>query len=258
MESSLVRVKFAFREAVEKQDHTTLKMLMNNHAGTAQLRKVVAKELFDGFTPLQQACLSQNKEIVVLFVEHGLEVEHKGKYGWTALHAASFACKPGNDISIISLLLNSCASVAARDDHGCLPIDLAENSEVKEVLLAKMEEKGHSELVDMYRKLQQPRTYFKNDLVKRWVEGGIAVTRDNSENKENRAGALYDAKALPPRDFVSNCFYTACEQRERLVSDRPALRRDRERGRRRVASWNIKSRRDSGISLDNSDSFTYI
>lgn len=251
MENSFIRVKFAFREAVESQDYTTLKMLLTNRAGTALIRKVIVEELFDGFTPLQRACLMQNREMAALFVEQGVEIGHRGKYGWTALHAASFACKPGNDITIVSLLLNSCADITARDDHGCLPIDLTESRAVRDVLLAKMEEKGHSELAEMYRKVKRTKGNTEDNIVMQWVGNGAAEASKHMEDKEK-------TKPFWTKDFGSSCFYTTCEERSQFLLDRPILRRDKEFGKRRVASWNIRSRRDSGISLDNSDSFTYV
>ena len=257
MEKGSTRLKFAFRDAVERQDYTTLKLLMTNSVGAAQIRKIIAEEEFDGFTALQRACLVQNKEMVTLFVDHGVEIDHRGKYGWTALHAASFACKPENDISIVLLLLNSCANITARDDHGCLPIDLAENRNVKDALLMRMDEKGHSELVDMYRKLKCPRTSAKYDIVMKWVEEGTRVAAER-ENKENKKEQSHRSKSFSVRSMGSSYFYTTCEQREQFLSDKPVFRRDRELGKKRIASWNIKSKRDSGISLDNSDSFTYV
>ena len=261
MENSFVRVKFAFREAVESQDITTLKMLLTNSVGAAQIRKVIAKELFDGYTPLQRACLDQNREIVTLFVECGVEIEQRGKYGWTALHAASFACRPGNDISIISLLLNSCADVIARDEHGCLPVDIAESSAVRGILLGRMEEKGHSELAEMYRKLDNLKYSSKVDIVEDWVrESATAITISEESSKVQQATGLQESTSrhLSVKRFGSSCFYTTCEHRERLISEKPLLRRNGAFERRRVASLNIKGRRDSGISVDSSDSLTYV
>ena len=258
MENSFIRVKFAFREAVDRQDYTTLKMLLTNTTGTALIRKVIAEELFDGFTPLQHACLVQNKEMTALFIEQGVEIEHRGKYGWTALHAASFACKPGNDVTIVSLLLNSCANIAARDEHGCLPIDLAENRAVRDVLLARMEEKGHSELAEMYRRVKRTEGSPEGNVDMQWVRNGAVKAAKNMEGKEIKTEKLQDTKPFGTKDFGFGCFYTSCEERAQFLSDRPILRRDRELGKRRAVSLNIKSKRDSGISLDNSDCFTYI
>eukprot|EP00112_Aurelia_sp_Birch-Aquarium-sp1_P014626 Seg3172.2 transcript_id=Seg3172.2/GoldUCD/mRNA.D3Y31 product="Protein phosphatase 1 regulatory subunit 12C" protein_id=Seg3172.2/GoldUCD/D3Y31 len=239
MESNVVRLKFAFREAVENSDLAILKTLINQNCGCGvnHIRKMLAEERFDGYTSLQKACVSQNKSIASLLVECGVDVEQRGKHGWTALHAAVFACK--EDTTIVSLLLNSCANVVARDDHGCLPVDLAEHSNVRELLVSKMAQKGHSELAEMYKKLEN----IKQRMV---LEADETSAIEPSDLKVNFQGTVGES-----------CFYTACEQREQFLSDKPALRRD-QGGRRRIASWNVKRKRDSGISVDDSEHSDYL
>lgn len=257
-----MRVKFAFREAVQRQDITTLKMLMCNCIGATQVRRVIAKELFDGFTPLQRACLERNSEMASLFIEYGVDIEKQGKYGWTALHAACFACRPGQSSSTITLLLNSCANVVAKDDHGCLAVDLAENKEVRKLLLAKMVEKGHSELAEMYRKLDRIKNSSRNNILVAWLEDRerkLCNKEYENRTEEKQVEREKTKNDLLNREiFARSIFCTSCEQREQLLSDRPILRRERGLGMRRTASLNVKCRRDSGISVDSSDSVTYI
>ena len=243
MESNVVRLKFAFREAVENCDLAMLKTLISQNCvcGVNHIRKMLAEERFDGYTPLQKACINQNINIVSLLVESGVDVEQRGKYGWTALHAAVFACK--EDTNVVSLLLNSCANVVARDDHGCLPVDLAEHGKVRELLVLKMDQKGHSELAAMYRKLEN-------------IQQKIVL-------KVDEASSIEPADLLRTNiqtKFGESCFYTSCEQREHFLSDKPPLRRD-QGGRRRIASWNVRRKRDSGISVDDcehSDCLTFV
>lgn len=255
MESSFFRVKFAFRDAVQRQDLATLKMLSINNMGATQIRKVMANEFFHGFTPLQRACLDGNKDIASFFVDYGVDVERRGKYGWTALHAASFACRPRQDSSVVSLLLNSCANVVARDEHGCLPVDLAENGDAIKMLLAKMEEKGHSELAEMYRKINEIKNAPKVDIVVEWF--GDKDTASLGNDDTGRIGRRKQ-DLFSPKNIGATCFYTSCRQRDAFFQDRPVLRRERGLSKTRAASWNVKGSRDSGISVDGSDSLTFI
>ena len=240
MERNVVRLKFAFREAIENCDLAILRTLITQNCvcGVNHMRKMLAEERFDGYTSLQKACMSQNINIVSLMIDSGVDVEQQGKYGWTALHAAVFACK--EDTSIVSLLLNSCANVVARDDHGCLPVDLAEHSTMRELLVLKMAQKGHSELAEMYRKLENLKQKIALEADENSTIKPLDLLRTNFQNR-----------------FEKSCFYPSCEQREHFLSDKPALRRD-QGGRRRIASWNVNRKRDSGISVDDCEHSDYL
>ena len=243
MENSFLRVKFSFREAIERKDNALLKTLMLNHVATMQIRRVVLDERFHGFTALQKACLDQNKDAASIIIEYGVDIEQRGKHGWSALHAAAFASK--NDLSLITLLLNSCADVNARDDHGCLPVDVAEYTGVRGLLLEKMVEKGHVELAEMYKKIDSIKSQ-SNTAGIRIKISSIECVSDSKQIAEGTCSKIDES-------LGTGYFFNCCEKREQFLSDRPLLRRERVLGQRRVNSWNFRSKRDSGISVDEPD-----
>ena len=288
--SIAMQVKFSFRQAIEKNDTTVLKTIVSRHSGTSQLSRLLAEETFNGFTVLQQACLQQNATMAALFIECGVDFEQRGKHGWTALHTAAFASK--YDSHTVVLLLNSCANVAARDDHGCLPVDLAKTMENRELLLSRMEDRGFKKLASMYRRLDYLKSFSKADnMDDRKMDGGcnklasMLESPDDSNNKQaqdsslkggKRLGSEAEAPVYPRLDDLKSTehgfdsvfmdkkkmeqlsvdYYSSyCERREKLACDRPTMRSERARRERKVSSWSATSRstRDSGIFSDDSD-----
>ncbi len=233
---SSLQLKFSFREALKQNDHVILSSVIRRYSGSKQIQRLLSEERFNGFTALQQACLQQNMSMVSLLLESGADLEQRGKHGWTALHAAAFSCK--ETVPIIVLLLNSCADVVAKDDHGCLPVDLASNDVIRGLVLDKMEERGNDRLVQLYRKLD--------------------------ESKHN---AITDGRSskFPPNLSAEQCSkqddnddYNYCQYRQRLMCVQSKNQQERTQLNRRTVTWGYKSKRDSGVFSNDSDTHSIL
>ena len=85
----------------------------------------------DGYTALHLSCLNRDVNFVRWLVDAGVDIETKSrKERWTALHCA---CRTGVR-EIILFLLNSYANPFVSDRNGKLPIDLADDAELQEVI----------------------------------------------------------------------------------------------------------------------------
>lgn len=99
-----------------------------------------------GLTPLQQSCLEGNLALVMLLLDHGVDIEGQDKNGWTPLH---FAIVAGH-CNITSLLIDSCANLTSVDCKGRLPVDLAQTEEMLVLITRAMENAGYVETARLY------------------------------------------------------------------------------------------------------------
>ena len=79
-----------------------------------------AKEDFGGSTPLILAAIFGQKEVVATLIDAGADLDAKNNEGGTALHQASFFCRPG----IVKLLLNAGADSNLVNSRGLTPLDV--------------------------------------------------------------------------------------------------------------------------------------
>jgi len=87
-----------------------------------------------GTTPLDRAVGAGFKDIVVLLIAKGANVNTKDNWDWTPLHSAVYGHK-----DIVELLIAKGADVNARDAEGRTPLSYAK-------------EEGHTEIVELLRK----------------------------------------------------------------------------------------------------------
>ena len=127
-------------DTILKNDHILFKSLLDSINLSRTLRELLhAKNELGGFTPLQFVCFQGNSTLASMLINTGrIDVNEKGEFDWTALHAAVFS----GDVSTVKLLLNSCADCFARDENNSLPIDFAGNKKIYKLLYDTMIEKN--------------------------------------------------------------------------------------------------------------------
>lgn len=77
-------------------------------------------------------------ELAEILLEHGADLNARDIEGWTPLHAASAT---GN-IQMINLLIEEGASLVAINHDDSLPVDVANDSDIRYILQQKMIEAG--------------------------------------------------------------------------------------------------------------------
>ena len=80
-----------------------------------------AKDVVAGWTPLNYAVMSGEKEAVEVLIDNGADVNVKDKYGSTPLHDASL----GKHNEVVELLISKGADVNAKRGDGDTPLDKA-------------------------------------------------------------------------------------------------------------------------------------
>ncbi len=80
-----------------------------------------AKDEVAGWTPLNYAVMSGEKEAVEVLIDNGADVNVKDKYGSTPLHDASL----GKHNEVVELLISKGADVNAKRGDGDTPLDKA-------------------------------------------------------------------------------------------------------------------------------------
>ena len=163
------------RQAIEGQDFALLKVIN-------RMSPFVKDYLQDkdkaGNNVLHRSCKERNFRLATVLVETGLDVNITGERKRTALHLASLA----NDANIVSLLLNSCADVFAKDDEGSRPVDLCSNSKVRTLLLRRMSSRSRS----FYTKKVRPIcSTGEVDLLLSRTDSGIVIDRCSADEIKN-------------------------------------------------------------------------
>lgn len=131
-----------FNQAVVEGDVAKVKFLLKYGGNQISVNE---KNKF-GLTPLQQSCLEGNIRLVMVLLDHGVDIEGKDDKGWTALHFGIIA----GHCNIVSLLIESCADLTCVDCKGRLPIDLAQNEDMLVLLATAMESAGYVETARLY------------------------------------------------------------------------------------------------------------
>ena len=144
MIGSRQQLREIFCKSIYNQDTALLRTLFKNPFCSTRLRNLVDAIEFDGYTALQWCCLHGYSESARVLIDNGAQIECKGKNHWTALHVAAFS----GHIKTIKLLLNSCANLLTEDFDGCIPISLAKDKTIHEVLLKAMNQQGVISSVD--------------------------------------------------------------------------------------------------------------
>jgi ankyrin repeat protein len=82
--------------------------------------------LKSGNTPLRQAAKKAHEEVVARLIAAGADVDARGHYGWTPLHAAAlYDNKPEARRRVIEMLVGGGADPNARDEFRRTPLHLA-------------------------------------------------------------------------------------------------------------------------------------
>ena len=168
------------RQAIEGHDFALLKVIN-------RMSPFVKDYLQDkdkaGNNVLHRSCKEGNFRLATVLVETGLDVNIKGERKRTALHLASLA----NDTNIVSLLLNSCADVFAKDDEGSRPVDLCSNAKVRTQLLRRMSSRSRSFYTKNVRSICSTG---KVDVLLSRTDSGIVIDScpaDESQKVENKS-----------------------------------------------------------------------
>lgn len=120
-----------------------------------EVKKLLAKgadinhQNVDGLTALHQACIDENYDLVNFLVDHGARLDIRDNEGWSALHAAA-SC---GSVEIAQCLIDHGADVSAVNNEGELPLDLAEEEDMEDLLTDEIERLGID--VDQARGLEE-------------------------------------------------------------------------------------------------------
>ena len=91
----------------------------------------------DGVTALSLAASSGNLGVAEYLIDHGAEVNKAANDGSTPLHvvaATGHELSPQHHLQMISMLLAFGALLKARNNEGLLPIDVAANDEIRQLI----------------------------------------------------------------------------------------------------------------------------
>lgn len=95
-------------EAAEEGDLNRIKELL-------KIRKELVNIIDrDKYTPLHRACSTNQKEVALLLIENGADVDAKTDMGWTPLHS----CCHWNSLDCANILLQHGADVNAQSEGG--------------------------------------------------------------------------------------------------------------------------------------------
>lgn len=99
--------------------------------GTSDLEAIDS----NGKTPLIQAVECENIRVIEMFLDHGAQINHSDRHGFSPLHLAvdisidgtiqSGSCLGDEPTDIIELLISRGASLSVRTEDGETPIDIA-------------------------------------------------------------------------------------------------------------------------------------
>ena len=85
---------------------------------------------YAGYAPLHEACLQGHVEIVTLLLQFGADVNLSGGDGDTPLHDAV----SNGHINVVEALLSYGANLEAENERGLKPIDMTDDTDIKQVL----------------------------------------------------------------------------------------------------------------------------
>lgn len=170
--------KQLLKQAIEGSDFALLRIII-------RMSPCVKDYLNDvdcnGNTLLHRCCKNGDIRLTTVLVEIGLDVNRPGEHKRTPLHLAALH----DNITIVSLLLNSCADVFAKDIEGSRPADLCSDPRVRSTLLSKMSTRARS----FNTKRNRPNLRRSNvDLNLSRTDSGIMldhnIVDDNINNKQ--------------------------------------------------------------------------
>ena len=114
----------------------------------------------NGSTPLHQASLKGNLEMVKLLIEHGADMNVKNNYGKTPLHWASFK----GHLEITQLLIKHGADLNAKDNNGWTPLHAAANRGNLKMAQLLIEKGADVNAIDKNKDTPLHRASFKGNL----------------------------------------------------------------------------------------------
>ncbi|KAG0325529.1 hypothetical protein BG000_001773 [Podila horticola] len=82
------------------------------------------------WTPLHEACVTGHDKVAELLIQHHAEVNAQGGQQDTPLHDAA----QNGHVDVVKLLLANGANVLSKNKHGVIPIDVADDKEVIDLL----------------------------------------------------------------------------------------------------------------------------
>lgn len=129
--------KKLLKQAIEGKDFAMLRVIIRMSPG---IKDYLTDTDEKGDTLLHDCCEKGNLRLLTVLVEIGLNVNTRGAQKRTPLHLASLR----NNTPIVSLLLNSCADVFAKDSEGSRPADLCTDLKVRSMLLTRMSSRSRS------------------------------------------------------------------------------------------------------------------
>ena len=100
-----------------------------------------------GLSILQVSLIHRHFQLAKLFLEGGIDVHARDNCGWTALHDAALF----KSTELVEMLVELGSSVTAKNGRGELPIDVAADMDMENLLCNKMIEAGHYSLAEEYR-----------------------------------------------------------------------------------------------------------
>ena len=95
-----------------------------------EIRADKEKVTNDGWTPLIVAAHNGHLEVVEHLLEHDTDVDKNRPNGWSALHSAA-QC---GHAEVVTCLMKWAAPLNARTIQGCIPIDVAANEAIKQLI----------------------------------------------------------------------------------------------------------------------------
>jgi protein phosphatase 1 regulatory subunit 12A len=131
-----------------------------------------------------QACIDNNLEMVEFLIQRGSDINKKDNEGWTPLHATA-SC---GFLSIARFLIENGADLAAVNSDGDLPIDIAYNDDMEDLIDKYVCEQG----IDCVEARQTEEKLMLSDA-KQWLRSNAAEA--DRPHPKTGATALHVAAA---------------------------------------------------------------
>ncbi|XP_057338153.1 putative ankyrin repeat protein RF_0381 [Microplitis mediator] len=107
--------------ACENNDLQMAKLLLGNGADPNVGVFSNSNFLYNGY-PIHKAIKTGNLELIEELINHGVDLNHKYKYGRCYYSILRFACGAANNLKIIKLLVERGADVNSKDNFGLQPV----------------------------------------------------------------------------------------------------------------------------------------